>query len=122
MLVLLIAQTVSVDTITVEPTHSPMKAAVLSLLLPGGGQFYNRQYLKGLLIGGGELFLYSTLYYSIKNYRETEQENYFWMGTSAMVGIVWLKLFSITDAYIDAQFIIANERIERLEIKVLKNF
>ncbi len=118
MLFLILSQGVIVDTVDAGPTHSPMKAAILSLALPGGGQIYNRQYLKGALIGGGEVFLWSTLFYSIKRYRETEQENYFWTATSAMVGLVWLKLFSTTDAYIDAQFILAEQQIKGIKLQI----
>ncbi len=120
MLLLILSQNVHMDTVRTAPstTHSPMKAAVLSLALPGGGQFYNRQYLKGAIIGGGEIFLWSTLFYSIRKYRETQQEGYFWTATSVMVGLVWLKLFSTTDAYIDAQFIIAEQRMREIKLQI----
>ncbi len=124
MLLLLLSQGIVIDTLQTETTitHSPMKAAILSLALPGGGQFYNRQYLKGALIGGGEIFLWSTLFYSIKKYRETEEEGYFWTATSVMVGLVWLKLFSTTDAYIDAQFIIAEQKMRQIKLQIYKTY
>ncbi|GEM_PF-2142263 len=120
MLLFILSQNPVIDTLPVDTIagHSPMRAAVLSLALPGGGQFYNRQYLKGTLIGGGEIFLWSTLFYSIRRYRQTQQEGYFWTATSAMVGLVWLKLFSTTDAYIDAQFIVAENRMKTIKLEI----
>jgi len=51
------AQKLKTDTI---PVHSPRKAAILSAVLPGAGQFYNRKYWKiGVVYAGAAALVYS---------------------------------------------------------------
>ncbi|HHW11282.1 MAG TPA: hypothetical protein GXX29_15105 [Firmicutes bacterium] len=51
-----------------EPTftpRSPLVASALSGLIPGGGQFYNRQPVKGFFVAAGELVGFLGIAYSI---------------------------------------------------------
>jgi hypothetical protein len=56
-----------VDTIT-EDIHSPRKAAIMSAILPGMGQAYNRKYWKIPLVYGGFAALGYYIRFNNKNY------------------------------------------------------
>ncbi|MCR5018983.1 MAG: caspase family protein [Bacteroidales bacterium] len=43
------------STLSTGPTHSKVKPALLSAVVPGAGQFYKKDYLKGALFTGGAL-------------------------------------------------------------------
>jgi hypothetical protein len=94
----------------------PLKAAGLSLLLPGGGQVYNQQYVKaGIVIALEGLCIGYAVYHDdesdkyFKRYKETNssldyaqyerfyekrQSDLFWLGT-----VIFL---SALDAFVDA--------------------
>jgi hypothetical protein len=56
------------DTSKVVYVHSPKKAALLSAVLPGAGQVYNRKYWKvGIIAGGAGALIYS-LNYNNRNF------------------------------------------------------
>ncbi len=95
---------------------SPVKSAMLSLALPGGGQFYNGRVLKGSVVALSEGFLMYKIAYHVSRYRTYNSENDYWLSLSYVVGFLWLKLFSTTDAYIDAQFINVQLSKERISI------
>lgn len=49
----------AIDTLSVEPKHSPARAALFSALLPGLGQAYNRKYWKiPIIYAGGAAIAY----------------------------------------------------------------
>lgn len=49
------------DTLEKKLTHSPKKAALLSAIIPGAGQFYNKKYWKiGIIAAGSAALIYST--------------------------------------------------------------
>ena len=88
--------------------HSPALAMWLSFAIPGGGQFYNRKYLKTLIIGGGEIaIIYSIARYHHRHkkarsdgdtdasdfYKENRNRMSWWLA-----GII---LYSMADAYVD---------------------
>ncbi len=93
---------------------SPTKAVVLSLLIPGGGQFYTGNYIKGIIIGGIEI-LFGYLAYnehllaekSNETYHIEKRNRYLWY----MGGTI---LYSMADAYISAHFYRYKE-IEKIE-------
>lgn len=94
----------------------PMKAAGLSMLLPGGGQMYNQQYIKaGIVVALEGLCVGYAIYHDsesdkyYKRYKETNsvfdyaeyerfyekrQSDLFWLGT-----VIFL---SALDAFVDA--------------------
>ncbi len=87
-------------------SRSPRGAMLRSLVLPGGGQFYNGKWFKGLVIGGTEVGLVidaivqnqwaqeSDYYYDKEFYRENRSLAIWWLA-----GVV---LYSVTDAFVDA--------------------
>jgi len=100
----------------IAETKTPMKAAALSLFIPGGGQFYNESYLKSAVVFSMEATLLGlTLYNHIKaedaydkyaitmdeadyntylDYYYKRQDNLWWTG-------VYIFL-SVVDAFVDA--------------------
>lgn len=113
----------------------PFKAAVLSCFFPGGGQLYNRKYLKtgfvlaveGSLIGlaayhhleaekyydkykGSEL---ETDYNEYVKYYEKRQSDFFWVGT-----VIFL---SAIDAYVDAHLFDFEEKKNKIHLKFEDN-
>jgi hypothetical protein len=109
----------------------PMKAAILSLLLPGGGQLYNEAYVKFGIIGvleGGLIGL--TLYHHFKGedyynkFLATEDEKYYdkyvdyyyqkqndlwWLGVTIFL--------STLDAYVDAHLYDFESEKKKIHLK-----
>jgi hypothetical protein len=90
--------------------RSPAGAMWRSFFFPGWGQFYNRKYIKSLIIAGGEISLIAAIYlqeerrkdakkigddYAARFYRDDRQRMTWWLA-----GVV---LYSMADAYVDAQ-------------------
>ncbi|MFO7895314.1 MAG: DUF5683 domain-containing protein [Candidatus Cloacimonadales bacterium] len=112
-----------------------LKAAGLSIILPGGGQVYNGSYLKASAVAGLEgaflsLALYN--YFQSENYYddyassglEVDLENYnkhydrqqnyfFWLGATIFVSAV--------DAFVDAHLQNYFERKEKIHLKFEDN-
>lgn len=113
----------------------PGRAALFSLMLPGGGQLYNQSYLKAIGVAGIEVYLISKLVYDLNRsseYRdqangasssseqafyEDLEEDYFrrsqtdrwWLGT-----VVFL---SMVDAYVDAHLYNYQAKKKRFEVE-----
>jgi hypothetical protein len=68
---------------------------ILSLLVPGGGQAYNRDFLKTGIFAAGEIVVGGLLYNEYKNNGERESAY-----RDIFIGIL---LFSVADAYISAE-------------------
>jgi len=99
-----------------ESGKKPFKAAALSLVVPGGGQFYNESYLKAVLVASLECTLIGlTTYHYFKSedyynkYRTTGNEKYYdkyldyyykrqndlwWTGLTVFLSVI--------DAFVDA--------------------
>ncbi len=112
-----------------------MKAAVLSFVIPGGGQFYNESYLKSGIVFGLEASLIAlTVYHQIETdhyydkYRRTtnhdfykkyikyynkKQSDYWWTGA-----VIFL---STIDAYVDAHLYDFDSKKEKVRLKFFAN-
>ena len=113
----------------------PLKAAILSCFIPGGGQLYNGKYLKtgfvlaveGSFIGLAayhhfeaekyydryEVSLSDSDYNEYVKYYERRQSDFFWVGT-----IIFL---SAIDAYVDAHLFDFEERKNKIHLKFENN-
>jgi hypothetical protein len=98
-------------------------AMLLSALLPGGGQFYTRNLLKGALYGGAELALAGVTVYQDRQMRQAYRAG----SPDSLVlknrrnallwwtGAVWA--FTIADAYVSASMYGFKEE-QRLSVQV----
>ena len=112
LLISLVIQTIIVDA-------KPGKAAIatgLSIIIPGGGQIYNKQFGKAILIAGAEV---TTAYFiqefnkrSIKAENEQEKIKY----ENYRNNMIWLLggeiVYSSIDAFIDSQMADMNKKID----------
>ena len=85
-------------------THSPMKATLYGLVLPGLGQAYNKKYWKipivwAALGGVGYAINFNTTQYqqAVINYQEDPSQN----NELKLKG--WRRYVEVLDAYVDAQ-------------------
>jgi hypothetical protein len=87
--------------------RSPRGAMLRSLLVPGWGQFYNGKWFKGILAAGGEtgLIANAIIQNQYATRATTKLEKEFYQDNRRLV-LWWLGavlLYSIADAYVDAQ-------------------
>lgn len=91
---------------------SPSKAVLLSCFLPGGGQFYNEKFVKGAVFGAAEAF---TGYVALSNYldyKKTGSEAKFKESFSYGFYFLGIWLYSMADAYVDAQLFNFDKKIQ----------
>ena len=103
---------VAVDTLTNRndtlktSVKSPTGAMIRSLIFPGWGQLYNKQYLKALLAFGAEIGLVANSVYLNQKYKasDTEQEREFYINNRNLSNwwLIGVILFSMADAFVDA--------------------
>lgn len=106
-------------------------AMLLSLFVPGGGQFYNHKYVKGAIEATGEAILIGyTIHYhnkmndayslyeqtgldsdyaSYNSYYEKRQNMFWWLGA--------LKFVSVVDAFIDAKLYNYDQKKREIELR-----
>ncbi|MDO9578228.1 MAG: DUF5683 domain-containing protein [Candidatus Cloacimonadales bacterium] len=122
-------------------TKIPFKAAALSFFIPGGGQFYNENYLKSAAVFAleGSLIALAAYHYSESeryydkskdslsytydqrrkyygqyvNYYEKRQSDFWWLGT-----VIFL---STIDAYVDAHLFDYDDRKNKIHLKFENN-
>ncbi len=116
-------------------TKQPLKAAILSCFIPGGGQLYNGKYLKtGFVFALEGSFIGLAAYHHLEaekyydrykvseldsdyneyvKYYERRQSDFFWVGT-----IIFL---SAIDAYVDAHLFDFEERENKIHLKFENN-
>ncbi len=87
LLISIIAINIFSDCLLVPPA--------LSAIIPGGGQVYNKAYIKASLIFITEIAL---VYFSYDYYKENDYLNNYLFYT-----FIGVKLYSIIDAYIDKE-------------------
>lgn len=77
-------------------------AMLLSAVIPGGGQFYTTNYLKGILFVGTEVTLSCLAIKDHLDYQETNDLNLKNRRNNLLWWIATVKLLSIADAYVSA--------------------
>ncbi len=91
-----VSDTLSVKKETNPVTRDVLIAGGLSLIFPGGGQFYNKKYLKGIFVGGLEISGIYLTYNLFKN-DSVYKEDFAWY-------LAFFVIYSVFDAIVDAQF------------------
>ena len=113
----------------------PLKAAIFSCVIPGGGQFYNGKYLKtGFVLAVEGSFIGLATYHHLEaeryydrysvtgsgldydeyvKYYERRQSDFFWIGA-----IIFL---SAIDAYVDAHLFDFDEKKNKIHLKFENN-
>ena len=126
---------ISIKTFAFEYKYKPLKSAMLSALIPGGGQFYNDKKLKSFLIATGELSLIYKFYYdtSQKNYyfdkyqnnkSQTDYQkfyNYYYKKQSDIFWLGFYIIMSSTDAFVDAHLYNFESQKKKIHILFKKN-
>lgn len=102
---------------------NPSTAIIRSAILPGWGQFYNDEPLKGVLFGTVELGLLSWLiaeHIASENARISNNEPAYQLHSQRRLDFIWYTsaawLFGMLDAYVDAylySFSTENEEFEK---------
>jgi hypothetical protein len=86
-----------------EEKKSPNTALLWSLLITGGGQIYNEEITKGLLMLAGQIACIATMFEE-----ETTTDDYGWytvtttetkIKTPQLIGAIGLGIWSMVDAY-----------------------
>ncbi|MBD3285265.1 hypothetical protein GF359_02535 [candidate division WOR-3 bacterium] len=101
------ADTTPQDTTPGKKTKSVKTAMLLSVLIPGGGQFYTGHYIKGVLIAGGEITLGYLTWQAHQDFEDLiptdttrdearSKRNNFAFFTGAVI------VYAVADAYVDA--------------------
>lgn len=86
-----------------EKSKSPVGAAIRSALIPGWGQFYTEEYLKGFLLSCTEISLISeAVIQEYKKRSKTEKEKYINRRNRFIIWFLGVKMYSVTDAYVAA--------------------
>ncbi len=86
--------------------NSPNKAMIRSALMPGLGQWYNKQKFKAVLVLGGELGLMANAVYQNQQVvrSQSEEEKAFYVNNRSL-SLWWffgIYFINILDAYVDA--------------------
>ncbi len=112
------------------PSRNPTAALLRSAVLPGWGQFYNDEPVKGLVMGGVELGLLALLVgehiaaesarYDFAESGDPADEERYISHRENRLDLIWLTsaawLYGMLDAYVDAHlfgFVQENERFEK---------
>jgi hypothetical protein len=82
--------------------RSPTKAALMSAIIPGSGQFYNGRKIKGLILGGLSLASLTYTFIKYSEYRVRGDNR----SVSEFLGAVIINLavwgYTSADAFVDA--------------------
>ncbi len=125
---------ITADSLSFNSGKNPSLAAGLSLVIPGGGQFYNKKYVKMLSVISIDAYLLQMAAYNERKrsehrtkqlsteidfeqeyhknrkneYFKRRQSNYWWLGITTFL--------SMTDAYVDAH--LYNFKIKKNEVEL----
>jgi len=114
-----------------EIKKKPLKAAALSFIIPGGGQFYNESYLKfGLVCALEGSLIGLTIYHHFKGedyydkYKMTENEqdynkyiDYYYKKQNDLWWLGVTIFLSTVDAYVDAHLFNFEEKKRDIHFK-----
>ena len=104
------------------------KAMLYSLIIPGGGQFYNKKYAKSAVVFATEaIMIGSAIDYHIKmndawdkgnqadydKFYDKRQNMYWWLGA--------IKFLSVVDAFVDAKLYNYDEKKKKIELRFKGN-
>lgn len=117
-----------------ENTKNPLKAMAFSAVVPGGGEIYNRAYVKACIVIGLQTYFISSAisdnnqvkhYNSLRDgsnstndlanlqqrnkYRDDLRSDYWWIGTTMFL--------SIADAFVDAHLYNFKAEKEKVHLK-----
>ena len=109
----------------------PMKAAALSLFIPGGGQFSNNSYVKSGIVATSEITLLSYAivsrikaenYYndykiSLNNNDYNKYLDYYSKSQNGMWWSATIVFISIVDAYVDAHLYDFEDKKTKIHLK-----
>ena len=111
------------DSLPAIVTRNPTGALLRSAVLPGWGQFYNHEPLKGVVLGSVELGLLGWLiaeHIASENARTENDDPSYQIHSQRRLDLIWYTsaawLFGMLDAYVDAylySFETENEVFER---------
>ena len=119
------------DTTFEEPERNATNAMLFSMLIPGGGQFYNKKYIKSAIEFASEsILIIFTLHYHIKmnnayeKYEQTlKQEDYnkysnlYEKRQSMFWWLSALKFLSVIDSFVDAKLYNFDEKKKKIELR-----
>ena len=93
----------------------PVAATLLSFVIPAGGQIYNGDYLKALLVGGGYALGIVTLHASAKGATLDELDKVLLPGV-LIITATWI--YSIYDAYTSAKYKNADYEMKKSDLSL----
>ena len=88
--------------------RTPKKAAFYAFLFPGGGQLYNRKYLKAVILFGAEIYAgmkfneYRIDYRNYKDGMEFQKQEYLVKRNKSAWWIGFIYIYGLIDAIVDA--------------------
>ena len=83
--------------------RTPKKAAFYAFLFPGGGQLYNRKYLKAVILFGAEIYAGMKFNEYRIDYRNYNQEDeYLVKRNKSAWWIGFIYIYGLIDAIVDA--------------------
>ena len=95
--------------------RTPKKAAFYAFLFPGGGQLYNRKYLKGVILFGAEIYAgmkfneYRIDYRNYNDGMEFQKKEYLVKRNKSAWWIGFIYIYGLIDAIVDAHLQSFNE-------------
>ncbi len=104
-------------------TKNSYKALLLSAVIPGGGQFYCKSYLKGFVVAGlfvhhlGKAYENNKELQKIKKSEHEALYEHFYDKRQSYIGwVIGITLYSMLDAFVDAR--LYNYYIMKKEIRL----
>jgi len=97
------------------PKKEVKKAVLLSIFLPGGGQFYLNNPVKGVILGSIQLTFLGLAGKNYLNYKQTNDPNYFKQAFGEFILFVGTWLYSVADAYVSSNLWDISRKIKKVE-------